>query len=86
MIEVNLPEGDGAPDVWDESMKYDPMELLEMRNFIEKILLKNPNIKYGGSAGVGIDGADIDILIDDERWNIRMQPRKVISEASARKQ
>jgi len=51
--------------------------LLDVRNLIEKQLTKHPDIKFGGSAGVATDGssADVDILIDGDRFNIRIQPR-----------
>lgn len=59
---------------WDESMKYDPIELLNNRNLVEKALMKHPSFKYGGGAGIGVDGADLDVLIDGKLWNINLKP------------
>lgn len=75
-IEVNLPEGDGFPAAWDESMQYDPMELLTVRNLVEEALMQHTSFKFDGSAGVGVDGADLDVMIDGERYNINIKPRK----------
>lgn len=63
------------PDQWHEDMKHNPVELLNVRNLIEELLTKHKDIKFGGSAGVGLDGADIDMLIEGKRFNIRIQPR-----------
>jgi hypothetical protein len=61
--------------LYDESKEYDQRILLDVRNKVEKVLVQHPDFKFGGSAGVGITGADLDMLIDGERWNIRIQPR-----------
>ena len=56
-----------------------PLVLLNVRNFVEEYLTKHPNVKFGGSAGVGVEpgaeSADLDILIEGHRFNIRIQPR-----------
>lgn len=56
-----------------------PVNLLFIRNIIEKQLTKHPDIKFGGSAGTGLteeyNYADVDILINGRLFNIRIQPR-----------
>ena len=55
----------------------DPVKLLEVRDLIQSQLTENPNIEFGGSAGVYTDGsaADVDVLIDGKMYNIQIKPR-----------
>ena len=55
----------------------DAAKLLKIRNLIEKILVQHEDIKFGGGAGVFMDGssADIDLIIDEQRFNVSIQPR-----------
>lgn len=72
---MSLPKNDSLPDTWVESMKHDPAELLAIRDLVEEVLLQDSSFKFGGSAGVGVNGADLDMIIDGKRYNINIEPR-----------
>ncbi len=59
---------------WSEDMKYNPGTLLRIRNMVEELVCSHKDIKWDGSAGVGVNGADFDVTIEGERYNIRIQP------------
>ena len=72
-IPVNLPVGAGTPD----RLAGDPRDweaCWNARQFIEKLLTANPNVKVVG-AGVGAECADLDITIDGYPFNILIKPR-----------
>ncbi len=56
------------------SKEVDWEGLLNVRNFLKSVLIKHPNIKFIG-AGVGVDGADLDLLIEGHKFNIKIVAR-----------